>query len=212
MRRPRYTGWQQTHELIVSSISGDIAFYTFDVEGTVEPGGSGNLVGGDFDDVIDNGDGTMTVEGVTGDPPGSGDTWVVDGSVLSFTFTDGSAAIFWDGDAVVPSDFPLPPPSGCAGDTDCPTGMVCEDGTCVDSAPGCTGDSDCPTGEVCDSGSCVPATQPECSGDSDCPSGMVCLDGECIEQDQPGGGINWALVALAGVGSFVVTKAVMERE
>jgi hypothetical protein len=58
----------------------------------------------------------------------------------------------------------------CTENTDCPTGSVCEGGTCV---PGCADDQPCPTGELCCGGSCSdPATSLEHCGtcDNPCPT------------------------------------------
>src|SRR5437762_3202945 len=43
----------------------------------------------------------------------------------------------------------------CFSSSDCSSGQVCEDGTCV--APGCGSSSDCSNGQICSGGTCVAA-------------------------------------------------------
>lgn len=73
----------------------------------------------------------------------------------------------------------------------------------VTQAAECTGDNDCPTGEVCDNGSCVPA-QTGCTGDNDCPTGQVCENGSCVDDtgngNGSGSGPSSALLLAGGVG------------
>lgn len=52
----------------------------------------------------------------------------------------------------------------CTSNTDCPTGQVCQNGTCVTPPPptGCTTNLDCPPGQTCDNGTCVQCTPQSC--------------------------------------------------
>ena len=85
-------------------------------------------------------------------------------------------------------------PGACAGDGDCPGGLVCgEAEVCGQDGP-CEGDGDCPGGAaVCevDAGACV-----MCLGDQQCEAGEFCRTGECVyigqcigggDEDCPGG-------------------------
>jgi len=76
--------------------------------------------------------------------------------------------------------------SECKLDSDCASGQICTDGTCVGpSGPtGCKSSSDCAAGQVCNSdGNCVTGpTGPssKCTKNSDCLYGQVCNTGDCV--------------------------------
>jgi Cys-rich repeat protein len=73
----------------------------------------------------------------------------------------------------------------CTTNADCPTGQVCNNGTCVvppDPVPPvniCTQDADCPTGQICNNGRCGIPPIPSCTQDTDCPTGKICNNGRC---------------------------------
>jgi hypothetical protein len=69
--------------------------------------------------------------------------------------------------------------SFCVVDSDCPSGKVCVDGTCMDVPIICNNDNDCPSGKVCFNGICIPVPN-VCTSDSDCSAGEVCVDGVCL--------------------------------
>ncbi|WP_459193404.1 hypothetical protein [Halosimplex sp. J119] len=74
---------------IVGAGPGDVE-YEFTVDGPVEPASLTDRVGaGDNDDITDNGDGTWTVSGFTGNT-GYGDAYVVNGEITSFEQTAGN--------------------------------------------------------------------------------------------------------------------------
>ncbi len=76
--------------------------------------------------------------------------------------------------------------TGCATDADCPTGEVCQAGTCVPAPPSaCRTNADCPVGETCVNGSCVTSPPPACRTDADCPPGEVCVSGSCVSSSPP---------------------------
>lgn len=121
------------HQLIIRG-QGELTRYEFVVDGHVEPDGTGDLAGGDFDTIVRHDDGTETVTGVTGGTPGTGDSWVFDGIATDFTFTEGTGGIEFDGEAYSASDFPLPqttPEPECSVDADCGPDEVCSGGECV---------------------------------------------------------------------------------
>jgi hypothetical protein len=65
----------------------------------------------------------------------------------------------------------------CRGSYECPEGMICSGGTCIE--PGCgfgSGSGSCPEGQVCVSGRCE---QLDCSNGQPCPEGQVCINGTC---------------------------------
>jgi len=81
---------------------------------------------------------------------------------------------------------PTPTPK-CRQNSDCPSGEVCVNGTCVTPTPTatpvgfCNGDNDCPPGEVCVDHHCVtPTPIGFCNSDEDCPDGQVCVDHHCV--------------------------------
>jgi|GEM_PF-1635492 len=92
-----------SHEVAVIATEQGEATYEFTVDGTVEPASdvAADLVAEDNDAIRDNGDGTVTVSGYTGNT-GYGDTYTVTGDLLSFERTGGQAAfrIELDGSSV----------------------------------------------------------------------------------------------------------------
>lgn len=82
-----------SHELAVIATEQGEVTYEFTVEGMVEraSGVADDLVAEDNDAIRDNGDGTVTVSGHTGNT-GYGDTYIVIGDLLSFERTGGEAA------------------------------------------------------------------------------------------------------------------------
>jgi hypothetical protein len=60
-----------------------------------------------------------------------------------------------------------------------PASMDCSD------IPECANDDDCPEGMICVDGTCVEDTTPECYDDDDCPEGEICVDGECVPDPSP---------------------------
>ncbi len=65
--------------------------------------------------------------------------------------------------------------SGCSADTGCPSGQVCNAGSCVDAS--CTSSSTCPTGDVCPAaGPGMPTSQcgAPCAYNSDCRTTEAC--------------------------------------
>ena len=67
-------------------------------------------------------------------------------------------------------------PGRCENDSQCPSGYVCRDGDCV-RPPRCLNDGDCPEGYICIDGTC---SRPECSSNADCPAGLICANGRCV--------------------------------
>jgi len=92
-----------SHEVAVIATEQGEVTYEFTVDGTVEPASdvAADLVAEDNDAIRDNGDGTVTVSGYTGNT-GYGDTYTVTGDLLSFERTGGQAAfrIELDGSSV----------------------------------------------------------------------------------------------------------------
>lgn len=78
------------------------------------------------------------------------------------------------------------PDGGCSFDSDCLSGYVCQNSSCVEKGGNdfeCTFDSDCDNGYYCNSATreCVMGRWPDggCSFDSDCLEGYECEAGEC---------------------------------
>lgn len=104
-----------------------------------------------------------------------------------------------EGSGGQPSGSPGPGPGGGGGGCDpaCPTGQVCQDGSCVPAAPACDSNNPCPPGQICQDGSCVPAPT-GCDSNDDCTSASAprCLvpPGQCVQclnnSDCPGGECN----------------------
>jgi hypothetical protein len=74
---------------------------------------------------------------------------------------------------------PAPPRVGCAVNTDCAPGQVCQNAICVTPGapnPGtlCGNDQDCAGGLVCRGGRCD-----LCNNNNECPGDQMCLDGQC---------------------------------
>ena len=92
-----------SHEVAVVATEQGEVLYEFTVDGSAEraSGVADDLVAEDNDTITDNGDGTVTVSGYTGNT-GYGDTFVVTGDVTSFQRTGGEAAfrIELDGETV----------------------------------------------------------------------------------------------------------------
>ena len=71
---------------------------------------------------------------------------------------------------------------GCA--EECPTGLACHDGECVDPGDGCEGVV-CPSGQTCLLGSCV---EDDLCEDVTCTNpGEVCIRGACVVDDDGDG-------------------------
>lgn len=71
------------------------------------------------------------------------------------------------------------PSSGCAADSDCPSGEACLGGACGPLASGlCREGTDCAEGELCVEGACVAAGD-ACRFDHDCGLGRGCVDNAC---------------------------------
>lgn len=86
-------GDSSSHEVaVVATEQGEVT-YEFTVDGTVEraSGVAGDLVAEGNDSIRQNGDGTVTVSGFTGNT-GYGDSYTVTGDLLSFERTGGGAA------------------------------------------------------------------------------------------------------------------------
>ncbi len=66
----------------------------------------------------------------------------------------------------------------CAQLADCPRGLECSDGSCID--PRCVGDGDCESPYVCTDGLCA---RPPCDGG--CPDGMECVGSYCVRAGRP---------------------------
>jgi Cys-rich repeat protein len=62
----------------------------------------------------------------------------------------------------------------CTQDSDCGSGLVCDDGTCKPEGRGCDSDEECPDGTVCEEAYRVCVPDPSCDSDAECPSGSVC--------------------------------------
>jgi hypothetical protein len=92
-----------SHEVAVVATEQGEVLYEFTVDGSAEraSGVADDLVAEDNDTITENGDGTVTVSGYTGNA-GYGDTFVVTGDVTSFERTGGDAAfrIELDGETV----------------------------------------------------------------------------------------------------------------
>ncbi|MGM5487588.1 MAG: hypothetical protein ACQESG_01435 [Nanobdellota archaeon] len=67
----------------------------------------------------------------------------------------------------------------CSDNTDCATGYVCEENSCIKS---CTDDSDC-SGAYCVGSVCTPPSEIDesCVNDSDCTTFDTCIDGNCYK-------------------------------
>lgn len=94
-------------EIAVVAESKGAVEYEIDIEAdAVEHAGEGTMGAEDNDGITDNGDGTFTVEGYTGNP-GYGDTFEFDGAVLDFreVSADADYRVEIDGTAVKHSDF-----------------------------------------------------------------------------------------------------------
>lgn len=63
----------------------------------------------------------------------------------------------------------------CTSDGDCAAGERCDVGTGICEATGCADTAECPTGTICEEGSCVPG----CRSDDECSDVFVCLAGRC---------------------------------
>lgn len=68
------------------------------------------------------------------------------------------------------------PSSTCTTDSDCISGQICVNGSCVTAD--CTSSSDCPSGDLCIKGKCITSVLP-CKANTDCPAGLVCTNGAC---------------------------------
>ncbi|HJL16365.1 MAG TPA: hypothetical protein RMH99_11955 [Sandaracinaceae bacterium LLY-WYZ-13_1] len=67
-------------------------------------------------------------------------------------------------------------PTPCEADADCYAGLTC--GPAMECV--CTHTTDCPIGLVCEEGACVPGEGGEpCVADAECPAGSVCDAGRC---------------------------------
>jgi hypothetical protein len=110
--------------------------------------------------------------------------------VATGSAADGGGGITTSEDA---GDAASPAPA-CQVNTDCPSGDLCLDGTCVPPANQCYDGSQCPTGDDCVQGACTPT----CSLPSDagaaasCPTGYACASivdassgGVCTVNPQP---------------------------
>lgn len=73
----------------------------------------------------------------------------------------------------------------CEFDTECCDTEQCVEGTCKPrpKVPACGSASECPKGMACLEGECV--DDPGCDDDTDCPSGEVCLEGVCSVPPEP---------------------------
>jgi len=90
----------------------------------------------------------------------------------------------------VPTGTPTVTPTAtppCTKDSECPSGEVCVDGSCVTPTPTppgfCTDDTDCQPGESCVDNRCVtPTPTPPgfCTDDTDCQPGESCVDNRCV--------------------------------
>lgn len=150
------------------------------------------------DEIIDNGDGTFTVNGRTGTSDTNvnnlfiGDSYELSGDLLDLTVTPlqdtGSVEIFVDGKLVTAQEavnIITPTQPDCGTDTDCGANQACVDGHCLDipeREPECSTDSGCGAGEVCVDGVCVvqPECDPECIGDDECSGDGECINGVCV--------------------------------
>jgi hypothetical protein len=108
------------------------------------------------------------------------------------------------GDWECPPDRPFCTDAGycvaqCAEDGDCPTGLRCLDGVCVEPPvtvrpgmrPGyCGGEGVCAAGEYCaPSRCCLPEGEARCCADIDCAAGLVCDTGTdtCVTPPEDAG-------------------------
>jgi len=81
----------------------------------------------------------------------------------------------------------LEQPEGCTSDADCPEGLTCLDGACVDTQVYCRTDADCPAGMLCAEGLCVVPEGPGAAGDL-CAPALGCQAGlECLLFDETHG-------------------------
>lgn len=85
---------------------GEIVEYTLAVDGSVSAIEEGPHNAGDSDPITEHGDGTVTVDGATGDQ--QGDMWRIDGEITGLSIDQGSADTWVNGSAVSPSDFGAP--------------------------------------------------------------------------------------------------------
>ncbi|UPV73514.1 hypothetical protein M0R89_13300 [Halorussus limi] len=93
-------------ELVAGSNTSSIS-YEFTAEGSVtKRTGAGDVKSEANDSVTDNGDGTVTVSGVAGN--GYGDSYLVDGDVVSMDLDESKWTLRWEGDEVTVSDLVLP--------------------------------------------------------------------------------------------------------
>ena len=73
----------------------------------------------------------------------------------------------------------------CAVNQDCQAGLVCSNGSCVQSTYGtpCTADADCAAPNYCIVGYCRPLSSAggKCGKNNDCLAGMVCSNGICVQ-------------------------------
>ncbi|WP_115862584.1 hypothetical protein [Halorussus litoreus] len=93
-------------ELVAGSNTSD-ASYEFTVEGSASKRTSaGDVAAESNDTVTDNGDGTVTVSGVAGN--GYGDSFLVDGEVVSMDLDESQWTLRYEGDEVAVSDLVLP--------------------------------------------------------------------------------------------------------
>lgn len=81
--------------------------------------------------------------------------------------------------ACVPSAGACDAVSGCRVDADCPPDRFCNER--LQCQPGCANDTGCPDGQLCQGLRCAPP----CTGDMDCPAGQTC--GEQGRCGVPGG-------------------------
>jgi len=67
--------------------------------------------------------------------------------------------------------------------TGCAKDEVCIGNQCAKLPPTCKDNSDCPSGYICVNGTCVPQGKPPgkgCTSNSNCPPGQVCINGKCV--------------------------------
>ncbi len=101
--------------------------------------------------------------------------------------------------------------SQCTFDSDCPAGLKCERGTCLESRLQCTFDSDCPLGFQCSRGSCAEKA-PQCTRDDQCLPGYRCTNQQCTQQQEGGTNIIVTLILIVivaliiAVALFVVVR------
>lgn len=75
----------------------------------------------------------------------------------------------------------LPDEDTCVLTSECPEGLVCENGQCTNE---CAADRDCPVGAVCEGTGCVDLAETICVFDSDCRRGSGGLDLVCASDQR----------------------------